>query len=67
VVSIYVLLDDEIAAGELARMDKPREKWRLLVTALESNRTLNDSLVKWSQELPYRRFSSWWEQSPLAK
>lgn len=66
-VSIYVMLDDDTRAGELAHMDNPREKWRLLVTALATNRALDDSLLQWSQALPYRSFTSWWRQSPLGK
>jgi len=32
-----------------------------------ADRTLDDSLLQWSQALPYRSFTSWWQQSPLAE
>jgi hypothetical protein len=65
--NIYALLASPTFAGELAAMDRPREKWKLLVIALSTDWNLDRSLDEWSTALPHRSFSSWWEQSRLAK
>jgi hypothetical protein len=65
--SIHVLLSSPKFASELAAMEKPHEKWRLLVTSLSTNRALDRSLDEWSTATPQRSYTAWWQQSPLAR
>jgi hypothetical protein len=64
---LYALISSPDFSSELAAMELPHEKWRLLVTALSTNRALDRSLDEWSTATPRRSYTAWWQQSPLAR
>jgi len=62
----WFLIADQDFANELAAMERPHEKWHLLVTALSTNGALDRSLAEWRTATPRRSYTAWWQQSPLS-